>query len=70
VGSDTVDIDRVYGTASQKIRYPKYTDMLKYGITSVPRPTTVENSHETGGSSFKKKTSETFVSYSGDEFYG
>jgi hypothetical protein len=41
VGSDIVDIDRVYGTKAQKIRYPKYTDLLQYGITSVPKETFV-----------------------------
>jgi len=35
IGSDIVDIDRVYGTVAQKANYPKYTDMLKYGCTSV-----------------------------------
>lgn len=30
-------IDRRYGTASQNIRYPRYTDFLKYGVLSVPR---------------------------------
>jgi hypothetical protein len=52
VGSDTVDIDRVYGTVAQKTRYPKYTDMIKYGITSIP-----------------DKSTEDFVSFTGDQFY-
>lgn len=37
VDSQVNTIDRTYGTASQKIRYPKYTDFLRYGILSVPR---------------------------------
>lgn len=36
IGSDTVDIDRVYGTVAQKTVYPKYTDMVKYGNMAVP----------------------------------
>jgi hypothetical protein len=29
VGSDTMDIDRVYGTVAQRRTYPKYTDLVK-----------------------------------------
>jgi hypothetical protein len=32
VGSDTVDIDRVYGTAGQRIDYPKFTKLIDYNI--------------------------------------
>jgi hypothetical protein len=31
IGSDAVDIDRVYGTVAQKRDYPKYTDLIKSG---------------------------------------
>jgi len=29
VGSDVMDIDRVYGTVAQRRVYPKYTDLVK-----------------------------------------
>lgn len=36
VGSDVMDITRQYGTVEQNQRFPLYTDVIKYGITSVP----------------------------------
>lgn len=36
VGSDVMDITRLYGTVEQNQRFPMYTDLIKYGITSVP----------------------------------
>lgn len=36
VGSDINEITRTYGTVDQRITYPKYTDAVVYGITSVP----------------------------------
>ncbi len=36
VGSDVMDITRLYGTVEQNQRFPLYTDVVKYGITSVP----------------------------------
>lgn len=36
VGSDVMDITRLYGTVEQNQRFPLYTDTVKYGITSVP----------------------------------
>jgi len=36
VGSDINEITRVYGTVDQRITYPKYTDAVVYGISSVP----------------------------------
>jgi hypothetical protein len=55
IGSDTVDIDRVYGTTAQKIKYPQYTDMLKYGCVTADCK--------------KNGTTEHFDSFAGDEFY-
>lgn len=40
VGSDINEITRVYGTVDQRITYPKYTDAVVYGITSVPKEPT------------------------------
>lgn len=36
VGSDVMDITRLYGTVEQNQRFPMYTDAIKYGLTSVP----------------------------------
>jgi len=36
VGSAVMDIDRIYGTVSQKIQYPQYVDLVKYDIISLP----------------------------------
>lgn len=36
VGSDTQDIHGVHGTVEQKKRFPKYTDIAQYGVTSIP----------------------------------
>ena len=37
VGSQVQDIHGLYGTVSQKIKYPTYTDLVQYGVTSLPR---------------------------------
>lgn len=37
VDSSVQDIHGVYGTKEQKTRYPTYTDLIEYGVTSVPR---------------------------------
>jgi|GEM_PF-6862442 len=35
--SDVNTIDRVYGTVSQQIRYPKLTDLFTLGVAGVPK---------------------------------
>lgn len=34
LGSNVMDIDRVYGTTAQQARYPAYVDTMKYGATT------------------------------------
>jgi hypothetical protein len=38
IGSDVNEITRTYGTVAQKAQYPEYTDMIKYGVTGIPKP--------------------------------
>jgi hypothetical protein len=35
IGSNTVDIDRVYGTVAQKTQYPMISDITKYDSVTI-----------------------------------
>lgn len=66
VGSDTVDIDRVYGTVDQKIRYPEWVHLFTGGYAP---GTTFEASNTNYDVPASGGGSEHFGSYAGDQFY-
>ena len=44
-GSDVQNITRVYGTVAQKRKYPKYTDLIRHGYTTLT-PEQIKNQSE------------------------